>query len=167
MKNGDTLSQIATRHGTDVTSLRMANNLRNSSIRAGSKLLIPKSPTALATTPRSARGDQTYVVENGDSMWTIARAHKVSLTKLMRNNHLGPKDTLSVGKTLKIPGTTTAKRKVTRKVHYKVRRGDSLSRIASKFNVSSTQIANWNKIDSKRYLQPGQGLLLYVNVIGG
>ena len=85
----------------------------------------------------------------------------------MRNNHLGPKDTLSVGKTLKIPGATGATRKVTRKVHYKVRKGDSLARIAGKFNVSIRQIANWNKIDAKRYLQPGQGLLLYVNVIGG
>ena len=167
VKNGDTLSQIARRHGTDVTSLRLANNLSNSRIRAGNKLLIPKHAAALKTTPRSARGDVAYVVQPGDSLWTIARAHKVKLNKLMRNNHLGPKDTLSVGKTLKIPGATSSARKVTRKVHYKVRKGDSLARIAGKFNVSIKQIANWNKIDAKRYLQPGQGLLLYVNVLGG
>jgi len=165
--NGDTLSQIARRHSTDVTSLRLANNLGSSAIRAGSKLLIPKTVGALQTSPRSAQGDTSYVVSEGDSLWTIARTHKVSLNKLMRNNHLGPKDTLSVGKTLKIPGSRSSTRKVTRKVHYKVRRGDSLSRIAGKFNVSPKQIANWNKIDVSRYLQPGQGLLLYVNVIGG
>lgn len=167
VRPGDTLSQLARRHGTDVTSLRMANNLSGSNIRAGKKLLIPKHAAALSTTPRSARGSVNYVVQPGDSLWTIARAHKVSLNKLMRNNHLGPKDTLSVGKTLKIPAAKDAKRKVTRKVHYKVRRGDSLARIASKFNVSVKQIANWNKLDTARYLQPGQGLLLYVNVIGG
>jgi membrane-bound lytic murein transglycosylase D len=167
VRQGDTLSQIARRHGTDVMSLRLANNLPNSRIRAGKKLLIPKNSAALKTTPRSARGNTDYVVKRGDSLWTIARAHNVGLKKLMRNNHLGPKDTLSVGKTLRIPGTTTAARKVTRKVHYKVRKGDSLDRIANKFNVSIKQITNWNKLDARRYLQPGQGLLLYVNVLSG
>jgi len=167
VRQGDTLSQIARRHGTDVMSLRLANNLPSSRIRAGKKLLIPKNSAALKTTPRSARGNTVYVVRPGDSLWTIARAHNVGLKKLMRNNHLGPKDTLSVGKTLRIPGSATAQRKVTRKVHYKVRKGDSLDRIANKFNVSIKQITNWNKLDARRYLQPGQGLLLYVNVLGG
>ena len=72
-----------------------------------------------------------------------------------------------MGTTLKIPGASGSARKVTRKVHYKVRKGDSLARIAGKFNVSIKQIANWNKLDAKSYLQPGQGLLLHVNVIGG
>ncbi len=167
VRDGDTLSQIARRHGTDVTSLRIANQLPNSRIRAGNKLLIPKHAQALASAPRSAKGSVTYVVKPGDSLWTIAQQHNVNLTKLMRNNHLGPKDTLAVGHKLTIPGTGSSKRQVTRKVHYKVRKGDSLSRIASKFNVSVGQISNWNKLDSKRYLQPGQGLLLYVNVVGG
>ncbi len=167
VKSGDTLSQIARRHGTDVTSLRMANNLRGSTIRAGKKLLIPKHAGALKSTPRNAKGDVDYVVATGDSLWTIARKHNVDMTKLMRNNHLGPKDTLAVGKTLRIPGVSGQTRKVTRKVHYKVRSGDSLAKIASKFNVSITQIANWNKLDKARYLQPGQPLQLYVNVVGG
>lgn len=167
VRPGDTLIGIAKRHGTDVSALQVANNLTSSNIRAGHKLLIPKHAQALTTTPRSARGALDYVVKNGDSMWSIARAHNVKLNTLMRNNHIGPKDTLSVGTTLKIPGVAKQQRQVTRKVHYKVRRGDSLSRIASKFNVSIQQISNWNKLDSKRYLQPGQGLLLYVNVIGG
>ena len=173
VRQGDTLSQIAQRHGTDVTSLRLANNLASSRITAGKKLLIPKHSEALKTTPRSARGSVAYVVKPGDSLWTIARAHNVGLNKLMRNNHLGPKDTLSVGKTLRIPGTAMGAqvhnetRRVTRKVHYRVRKGDSLDRIANKFNVSIKQITNWNKLDARRYLQPGQGLLLYVNVLGG
>jgi len=167
VRPGDTLSGIARRHGTDVSSLKVANNLAGSNIRAGHKLLIPKHAQALTSTPRSARGALDYVVKSGDSMWSIARAHNVKLNSLMRNNHIGPKDTLSVGTTLKIPGVAKPQREVTRKVHYKVRRGDSLSRIASKFNVSIKQISNWNKLDNSRYLQPGQDLLLYVNVIGG
>ncbi len=167
VKPGDTLSTIAKRHGTDVSSLKVANHLNGTHIRAGHKLLIPKHALALTSTPRSARGSLDYVVKPGDSLWSIARAHQVKLNALMRNNHIGPRDTLAVGKTLKIPGHVPQQRQVTRKVHYKVRKGDSLSRIASKFNVSIHEISSWNKLDSRRYLQPGQGLLLYVNVVGG
>jgi membrane-bound lytic murein transglycosylase D len=49
-------------------------------------------------------------------------------------------------------------------ITYKVRKGDSLARIASKFKVSVDDIVKWNKIDSKQYLQPGQKLKLNVDV---
>ncbi len=163
---GDTLGRLAAQHGTDVDSLIAANALTGSVIRAGQMLLIPKHAAALQSTPRNARGSTLYTVKSGDSMWSVARAHNVSLNALIRNNHIGPKDTLSVGTTLKIPGGHT-RRQVTRKVHYKVRKGDSLARIASKFNVTVRQIGEWNQLDTQRYIQPGQGLLLYVNVLGG
>ena len=81
-------------------------------------------------------------------------------------NEVGPKDPLRIGKRLKIPGRLGGAQDVIRTVRYKVRRGDSLSRIAAKFNVSVAQIVSWNRLDTKRYLQPGQGLLLHVNVVG-
>jgi membrane-bound lytic murein transglycosylase D len=51
-----------------------------------------------------------------------------------------------------------------RRVNYAVRRGDSLHVIANRFNVSVNQIASWNKLNTSRYLQPGQRLTLYVDV---
>jgi membrane-bound lytic murein transglycosylase D len=45
-----------------------------------------------------------------------------------------------------------------------VRRGDSLAKIATKFNVGIGDLAQWNRLDIKNYLQPGQKLLIYVNV---
>jgi membrane-bound lytic murein transglycosylase D len=54
-----------------------------------------------------------------------------------------------------------------RKVRYGVRKGDSLARIAGKFNVRVKDIVSWNNLDASRYLQPGQKLLLYVNVNNG
>ncbi len=170
VKPGDTLSAIARRHRTDVTSLQLANQLTSSRIRAGKKLLIPQNAQALSKSPHgtsSKQGALTYKVQSGDSLWSIARAHNVKLSSLIRRNHVGPRDTLAVGRTLTIPGKTGATRHVTRTVRYKVRKGDSLSRIANKFNVSIRQIANWNNLDTRRYLKPGQGLLLHVNVVGG
>ena len=65
------------------------------------------------------------------------------------------------------PGNGGPGKSVVRKVNYKVRAGDSLARIAQKFSVTVKEIARWNRLDTKRYLQPGQPLLLYVDVVGG
>ena len=165
IKNGDTLSQIATRHGTDVATLKRVNQLTSNRIRVGNALYIPKSSAAMESYPIAARTQTaTYSVEPGDSLWTISRSFNVSINQLMRLNHIGPKDLLRVGQQVHIPGTT---RNVTRTVKYRVRKGDSLARIASKFDVSVANIASWNQLDQNRYLQPGQALRLHVNVAGG
>lgn len=51
-----------------------------------------------------------------------------------------------------------------RKVGYRVRKGDSLSTIANRFSVNVRDIASWNDLNTSRYLQPGQSLVLYVDI---
>jgi membrane-bound lytic murein transglycosylase D len=51
-----------------------------------------------------------------------------------------------------------------RNITYKVRSGDSLARIANKFNISIKDIERWNSLSRKNYLQPGQRLKLSVDV---
>lgn len=167
VKPGDTLSQIAARYRTDVSALKIANGLSSSRIRQGKKLLIPNPAVTQSGPPDRVAGLSTHTVKAGDSLWSISRKHKASMKSLMRLNHIGPKDPLGIGVELALPGGKSAKKKIVRKVRYKVRRGDSLARIASKFNVSVQEIARWNRLDTNRYLQPGQGLLVYVNVVGG
>jgi membrane-bound lytic murein transglycosylase D len=172
VRPGDTLSEIAHRHRTDIASLKQANRLRNNRITAGDSLLIPKSPAALSNTILSRNQGTTYVVQSGDSLWTISRAHGIPMNTLMKLNQVGPKDYLRVGQQLTLPDTArsapmpmqTAREAQIRKVRYGVRRGDSLARIAAKFNVRIKDIVSWNNLDIGRYLQPGQVLLLYVNV---
>lgn len=164
VRNGDTLSGIAHRHNTDVTALKIANGLASARIRAGKTLLIPNPAVTSDERPARLGGRATHVVAAGESLWTIARRYEVSLNKLMRLNHIGPRDPLPIGRELALPGS---RKPVVRKVHYKVRSGDSLARIAERFNVSVSELARWNRLDTQKYLQPGQGLLLYVNVIGG
>jgi membrane-bound lytic murein transglycosylase D len=77
-----------------------------------------------------------------------------------------------------IPGATTASSNApassiepvpskVRKIQYRVRRGDSLSRIAQRFRIRVSDIVSWNNMNPERYLQPGEGLTLFVDVIGG
>jgi membrane-bound lytic murein transglycosylase D len=49
-------------------------------------------------------------------------------------------------------------------VLYTVKNGDNLSFIASRFSVAVMDIRQWNNIETKKYLKPGQVLRLLVTV---
>ncbi|MGL4838034.1 MAG: LysM peptidoglycan-binding domain-containing protein, partial [Shewanella sp.] len=50
-----------------------------------------------------------------------------------------------------------------RTVSYKVKSGDTLARIAGKFNVSVAELLEWNSLKSSQLIQPGQILKLVVD----
>jgi membrane-bound lytic murein transglycosylase D len=52
-----------------------------------------------------------------------------------------------------------------RQVTYTVRRGDSLSSIARRFRVTVANLVEWNDVSAGKYLQPGQRLKMFVNVV--
>jgi membrane-bound lytic murein transglycosylase D len=53
---------------------------------------------------------------------------------------------------------------VERTISYKVKNGDSLSRIAGRYDVSVSDIIKWNNLSNNKYIQPGQNLTLKVDV---
>jgi membrane-bound lytic murein transglycosylase D len=109
-----------------------------------------------------------HKVRRGDTLWSIARAHNVSMDKLAQMNGLRRSSTLSIGQVLKIPATATlASTDPTAvsptPVTYIVRAGDTLSRIASKFRVSLSDVLGWNGLETSSLIKPGQRLVMYVN----
>jgi membrane-bound lytic murein transglycosylase D len=176
VQSGDSLSVLAQKYNTTTRVIQTANNLPGHSIRVGQHLMIPtstqeekayalSSANRLAQTQSRARGQYqlTHTVESGDSLWTIARANKVSHQSLAKWNGMGPRDTLRIGQKLVIwkNGSEGA---IIRTVFYKVRSGDTISAIASRFKVKSNDIIKWNELQKSKYLQPGQKLKLYVDV---
>ena len=160
---GDTLSGIANKHNTDVATLKRVNNLRGTTIRIGDALFVPGASADITNfTLASRRGTASYSVKPGDSLWSISRAFDVSMTHLMKLNQVGPRDVLRIGQEIRIPGG----REVVRIVNYRVRRGDSLARIAARFDVTVADIARWNSLDTANYLRPGQRMKLHVKVVG-
>lgn len=112
---------------------------------------------------------QHYRISNGDNLISIARKFDTEVGLLrevngIRGSMIRAGDTLMIpmgsawASSLAMAATTT---EPTRQ-GYRVRRGDSLYRIAGRFNVSVNDIIAWNSLDPGDYLQPGQQLTLYV-----
>lgn len=162
IRRGDTLGDIAQRHGVSVTQLKKANDLRSTRIRAGRTLVIPAGMLA-ASTPEPAASRPTarnikHRVRPGDTLWDIARAHKVNHRHLAVWNGLSVNDTLKPGQLLRLSAALSGRAE--RSLSYRVRRGDSLYLIAKRFHVSVEELRRWNQI-SGHHLQPGQQLTLY------
>ncbi|MEY8205307.1 MAG: LysM peptidoglycan-binding domain-containing protein [Bermanella sp.] len=180
---GDSLSTISSKFHTTTEAIKQVNPLRGNTIKVNDMLLIPTAFKKLSSYTYSAdnrlskkqkrtRGPKgstriQHQVKAGDSFWSLAKTHKVSTMSIARWNGMAPKDTLRPGQTLIIWSKlqlAKADREVIRKIHYRVRNGDSLHRIADKFNVKVHDIQRWNPSSKKKYLQPGDKLVLYVDV---
>jgi membrane-bound lytic murein transglycosylase D len=183
IRTGQTLSQIAQRYGTTPDVLREVNGLRNNTIRAGQYLMVPHAVKDLSAYTQSLeartqrRQDQNrpgqryeHAVQPGETLWEIARRYSVSTRDLASWNAMAPGDVLSVGRQLVIWSKKSVNAPVVastdriRRLTYTVRRGDSLSRISTRFRVSVPELLRWNSLSTEKYLQPGQQLVLYVDV---
>ena len=181
IKPGDSIGLIAKKYHTNIQVLRSVNGIKGNTIVAGKHMLIPvaaKDPElyALSVDQRYAKKQNIkradykvdYQVKPGDSLWKISMRHKVSVSKLAKWNSMAPKDPLRVGQKLVIWTNKVSEKQtqssIMRTVKYKVRSGDSLARIANKFNVTIKDLIRWNSLQNKKYIQPGQTLKLFVDV---
>ncbi|MCP4814537.1 MAG: LysM peptidoglycan-binding domain-containing protein, partial [Planctomycetaceae bacterium] len=195
IRAGETLGTIATGYRTTVSAIRATNNIKGSIIRAGDSLTIPMASKAASypmTSQARLETDQKYYeskygkkpiqyrVKSGDSFWDISRRFNVGMRELAKWNGMGTTSVLYPGMELAIfntsissapslsflPGASLEPRQdVIRKVNYRVRRGESLSLIADKFNLSVNKIKGWNEsLNGRKYLQPGDKITLFVDV---
>jgi membrane-bound lytic murein transglycosylase D len=115
-------------------------------------------------------------VKKGETLSVIARNYGVSVNDLTQANRITTKTSLKIGQELLIPmsGATrpsasatsasrpalaAAKTASATPSSYKVKRGDTLTGIAAKFNVTVNDLKKWNKLTSTR-LDIGQKLAL-------
>jgi peptidoglycan lytic transglycosylase D len=121
-------------------------------------------------TPQDRVQWQRYRIERGDSLIRIARKFDTEVGLLREVNKIKG-SRIRAGDTLMIPQGNAWASSLARSSSqggrtergYRVKSGDSLYRIAGKFNVSIDEIIAWNSLNPKAYLQPGQKLTLYVS----
>ncbi len=187
IRTGETLSEISRKYRTTTALIKSVNKIRGTQIRAGKYLTIPTATKSLKsyTLSKTARlskiqntrrsgNKQVHVVRPGQSLWGISRRYGVSTNALARWNGMAPIDTLSIGQELIVWTnkespvqslanlTAAGPNRGLHALRYTIRKGDSLYRIASKFNIRISDIRRWNKIG--KYLQPGQKIKLYVDI---
>lgn len=121
VKQGDTLSVIARRHGVSMIALAQANALTNpDALRIGQVLTIPgrtAAPAAAPVTPAAqpavtpaaptapVTATQSYTVRKGDTLSAIARRHNTSMAKIMQLNNMTADQAqrLSIGQRIILP----------------------------------------------------------------
>ena len=178
---GDTLGGIARKLGTRVDILQTVNQLRGSQIIAGRSLLIPRldeSDTDLSLSsiplPLSRRPPVTvpasHRVRRGDNLWSIAGRYDLKSKDIASWNQIELDSILRLGQILDLgfaisdtdpsAGTLRADSEGT----YLVRSGDSMARIAARFDASLEDLLLWNSISPNDTIYPGQ--LIQVSLLG-
>ena len=101
---GDTLGDIAIRHGTTVRALVEANLDAQTPLHAGQLLTIPDESLSQPAYTREATDIETYAVREGEGVYEVARRFGVDPTALARTNGIGVNAVLALGAELQIPG---------------------------------------------------------------
>ena len=141
VQKGDSLWSIAKRFNVGINEIKSANNLSSNLISVGQKLIIPGAAPSNQT-------NVTYVVQKGDSLWSIANAYATTIDELVNLNDLVTNN-IYVGQILQIPnagdsGTVNDGIDDT----YKVQKGDTLYSIALKYNTTVPSLISKNNLTS-------------------
>jgi membrane-bound lytic murein transglycosylase D len=117
---------------------------------------------------------RAHRVADGDTLGSIARKFRITTVALAKANQLEADESLTLGTRLVLPmapGSESSLARVRergprRAVRYKVKSGDTLDRIADRFDVTPYQIRRWNKLSSSRIVA-GKSLKIYVAASAG
>ncbi|GGY71496.1 lytic transglycosylase [Cellvibrio zantedeschiae] len=180
VKKGDNLDSIAKRYGANSAQIKSVNNIKGNNVAVGQHLQIPLSPTSSSadnnsalviaeqTPPKQIERTGYYVVKSGENLWSIAKAQNLSVDRLAQLNNLTSKTTLKPGQKLVVIDQSIAKNSAdssrdSRKLNYTIKSGDTLGKIAAKYDVSVKQIMQWNKIKDETSIRPNQELIVLVD----
>lgn len=151
---GDTLFSLARRFNTTVDALVALNGLQNaSSIQVGQVLRI--SGTASSSSGDSAE----YVVQAGDTLYSIARRYGTTVDAIRYANGIVSEWYIGVGQKLFIPsgsGGTASSGSNT----YTVQAGDTLYGIAARFGESAWDLIVANNLSDPYWIWVGQVLVI-------
>lgn len=158
---GDTLYRIAQQYKVSVSAIKTTNALRSDALQLGQRLIIPSNNSTTSNTNSTT----VYTVKSGDTLSKIARKYNTTVANIKQLNGLYS-DTLQLGQQLKIPstGSTTSGGGTQSSTNssvildtYIVKSGDSLFKIAQKFDISVAFLKMINNLTSNA-LSVGQRL---------
>jgi len=180
VKQGDSLYEIARRHGLTVNELKRLNGLSSNRLKLGRKLALNKAaapPLPRAAKAASRKGsvvahadsNSVHVVKKGDSLYTIARRHGISVEQLQQFNELNG-NRLKIGQKLalsgqidreavEVSGAPKTKGKYAAAEQHVVKKGETLSSIARRHHIKVGELKRLNGLRTAK-LKIGQRLAL-------
>jgi membrane-bound lytic murein transglycosylase D len=103
VRKGEDLAAVARQFGVTTADLRAANGLKSSKVAAGARLTIPRDVVAsVQVRDGGAEINLVYVVKGGDTLASVARAHKVSRDDLANWNGMARNEPLLPGQRLRV-----------------------------------------------------------------
>lgn len=176
---GDTLSHIARQYQTTVATLRKLNRLSGDLIFVNQQLVVPSGNTTESPQSGSSNSNHSsetnrsmYTVVAGDTLSHIAREYNTTVAAIKEENKLSS-DRISIGQQLTVSGSSqstvsqneSSKAEVSDPldVKYTIKSGDTLSAIAQKYNVTVSNLREWNNIENSDRIYVNQILSIKVS----
>ena len=182
VKRGDNLGEISDKYGVSVAELKKWNKLRNNNLIAGANLKIIKNERVVTIVRKEVKADKNatetpvvsneanekpsdiYEVQKGDNLFSIAKKFNVSLEDLKKWNNLNDLNVEQGSKLALVNNDEEPAKEATNKTEVKITehivdRGETLGIIARKYDVSISDIKDWNKIEDNN-IQLGSKLIV-------
>jgi len=182
VRDGDSLSTIARRHGTDAHALARVNGMSDADrLQAGRRLSVPVPPATDSSQARrraaasglhpvdtSGAPALTYRVRDGDTVTSIAARSGSSVRAVLAANNLRPTGIVRPGQLLVLPSLSPSPeprvlpkpRPTSRPVVHVVRTGDTVSAIAARYRLTEGIVLGANRLRAADLIRPGQKLVL-------
>ena len=151
VQRGDSLQRIAKRFNTTVSALAALNNLERLHLIKIDQVL--RIPTAY----------ERYRVRRGDTLARIAKRFDTTVNTLITVNSMAQPNLIKAGQVLRVPAgrmaaapTVHEPAQAQKPQHYRVRRGDTLGRIARRFGTTVDALVAMNNVDQPRLIKAGQ-----------
>lgn len=100
VKKGDSLWSISQMYNIKVNDLIKLNNLNDLTLQINQQLKVPK----INNNEPPINNNEIYIVQKGDTLWSISRKFNISVNELKQLNNL-TNNLLSIGQQLKIKRT--------------------------------------------------------------
>jgi len=177
VKRGETLSSIAQKYGMTIAELKEKNRIKGSKlslkqqlkVKDEENLMVIEPNRSLAenakSEPQTAKKQLTaentnsfHTVKSGETLFSIAKANNTTVAELEKLNDL-PSGKIRLGQELKIvqspasPESDIAVNEVnveTKPISYKVKKGETLSSISKKLNITENDLKVLNNLKSSK-----------------
>ncbi|MFN4227834.1 MAG: LysM peptidoglycan-binding domain-containing protein [Candidatus Ratteibacteria bacterium] len=181
VKKGENLSLIAKKYGKTPEELKKLNNLKNTTIYPGQKIIIEKKEKQYSLEKNKTNYEtktnlvaQSYTVQKGDNLYKISKKFGISVAQLKKMNNL-KSSTIHPGQKIiigykNIESEKSVKKEinpdeiqsivdVSKKIYYKVLEGDTIESIGEKFGIEPDKLLQANLL-KREDLKAGQIIVI-------